>query len=39
LTLVNSLNFTLGYAINPDRRPYEERGALFFGLSFRDLFQ
>ena len=39
LTLVNSVSFTLGYAFNPDRRPFEGRGALFFGLTFRDLFQ
>ena len=39
LTLVKSVSFTLGYMVNRDRRPSEGRGALFFGLALRDLFE
>ena len=39
LTLVNSVSLTAGYALNPARRSFEGRGALFFDLAFRDLFQ
>lgn len=38
-SLVSAANLTLGYAFNPDRRPFEGRGALFVSLTIRDLFQ
>lgn len=37
LSLVN-VNFTSGYAFNPDPQPLDTRGAFFFQLSFTDLF-
>jgi hypothetical protein len=38
LTLVSTLNLTLTYAVNPQRRPGEGSGALFFALTMRNLF-
>ncbi len=37
LSLVN-FNVTLGYAFNPNRRPGEGRGALFFTMDVTDVF-
>jgi hypothetical protein len=39
VTLVSHVSFTAGYAWNPDRRPGEGPGAMFFSLRFRDLFE
>lgn len=36
--LVSTFNFTLGYAWNPQHRPGEGPGAIFFSLETRDLF-
>jgi hypothetical protein len=38
-TLVSAASFTFGYAWNIHAHPDEGRGALFFALKFRDLFQ
>ncbi|MBI4902402.1 MAG: hypothetical protein HY820_02125 [Acidobacteria bacterium] len=38
-TLVSTASFTLGYAVNPNRHPGEGRGALFFSLTTRNLFE
>ena len=37
VSLVN-VNFTFGYAFNPDRQPSEKAGAIFFGLDVTELF-
>jgi len=39
LTLVSTVSFTLGYAANVHPRPGEGKGALFFTLTTRNLFQ
>lgn len=36
-TLASHVNVTVGYAANPDRRPWESRGAWFASLDFLDL--
>ena len=38
-TLVSTVSFTAGYAINVHRRPGEGAGAFFFSLSTRNLFE
>ena len=38
LELASYVNFTLGYAVNYDRKPGEDHGAFFFSMGFRDLF-
>ena len=38
-SLVNMVNFSGGYAVNPSRRPGEPPGAVFFSLSTRSLFR
>jgi len=37
-SLVNTVNFSGGYAVNPTRLPGEPRGAVFFSISTRQLF-
>jgi len=39
LTLVSTVSFTFGYAVNVHQRPGEGKGALFFNLTTRNLFQ
>jgi hypothetical protein len=39
LTLVSTVSFTFGYAVNVHPRPGEGKGALFFNLTTRNLFQ
>jgi hypothetical protein len=39
LELVNSVNFTGGYAWNPRRGPGEAKGTFFFSMGVRDLFR
>lgn len=38
ITVVN-FNVTVGYAVNPNPRPHEGRGALFFSMDITDLFR
>jgi hypothetical protein len=38
-SLLNTVNFTGGYAWNPGRRVGEEPGAVFFSISTRNLFK
>jgi len=37
--LVSHVEFTLGYAANPKRLPGEGKGALFFGMQLKDVFE
>jgi hypothetical protein len=39
LTMMNLMNITAGYAVNPSPRPWETRGAFFFSLDIVDLFR
>jgi hypothetical protein len=39
LSLMNVLNITAGYAVNPSPKPWETRGAFFFSLDIVDLFR
>jgi hypothetical protein len=39
LTLLSTISFTTGYAVNVNPRPGEGTGAFFFSLTSRNLFQ
>ncbi len=39
LQMLRAVNFSVGYAANPQRVPGESPGAFFFGLTFLDLFR
>lgn len=39
VTLANSVDFTVGYLVNPKRMPRESSGAFFFSMQFKDLFE
>ena len=39
LQMLRAVNFSVGYAANPQRLPGESPGAFFFGMTFLDLFR